>query len=182
MKNIFLIVIILSISIIAFTQENSLDKLLYKKGVYQKQETYDLLGINGKYNAMDMDIVKVSQSGVSIYFLRLSYDYPSKGTFVNVIEYTELLDILRSAKQLKVDSEKEIHVSKPDDTQSSYKTLDGLELGYFIDYKQVDKSPIWFIKISYSIRDALFIVKDFATVESSLNRAKQKIEEVKVLK
>ena len=73
MKNIFLIVIILSISIIAFTQENSLDKLLYKKGVYQKQETYDLLGINGKYNAMDMDIVKVSQSGVSIYFLRLSY-------------------------------------------------------------------------------------------------------------
>jgi hypothetical protein len=90
------------------------------------------------------------------------------------IEYTDLLEVIRVLGTLKLEAANDLS-SKRDYVENKFVTSDGFQFGYYI----TEGKTKWYMKLAQNVTDNTLFINDAQTIETSLNEAKDKIEEIK---
>ena len=89
------------------------------------------------------------------------------------IEYSDLLEVIKALAILKSEALAD-QSSKPDYLENKYVTSDGFQLGYYV----TEGKGKWYIKFDRYGSDNTVFINDVQTIETSLNAARNKIEEM----
>ena len=147
---------------------------LSKKGTIIKFIDYNLVPLKSWNYTTRTKIRRFVSSNQSLYFYLISVVGVNNTSTIS-IEYPELLDAINSLSLLKAEIEKD-QLSKPDHLENIFTTQDGLQIGYNVEEKG---KATWFLK-SEKVGMASYVeFKDFQSLESTLQEAKNKIEELK---
>lgn len=153
--------------------ETKMDKFSSKTGTFSKFIDTQLPNLKLSYGSVETRIRKLISGTESLYF----YQIEKKGQYSNStasIEYSDLLEVIKALKTLKQDIEKDV-ASNPDYLENKFITVDGFQIGYYVDK---GKSS-WYIKLEKYGSDSTLFVKDGLTIESTFDEAKTKIEDLK---
>ena len=156
------------------TVKTKMDVFASKTGVITKFVDYNLPQVKGSYGAIsDARVRKIVSGTTSLFF----YQIIKEGKYSNStasIEYTDLLEVIKALKSLKVDVEKDIQ-SAPDYLENKFTTVDGFQVGYYVSKGKA----VWYLKLEKYGSDNTLFVNDAEALESSFDSAKLKIEELK---
>lgn len=182
MKKILLSISILLISICGFTQETKkeqdqiktkIDLFSSKTGIITKFIDFTLPKLNDKYSEAKTRVRKITNGITTGYFYQIIKD----GKYDDItasIEYTDLLEVIKALKNLKLESEKDL-LSDVDYLENKFTTVDGFYIGYYISSKKI----VWFLRLEkYGSENTLYF-DNSTLIESSFNEAKEKIELLK---
>ena len=106
------------------------------------------------------------------YFYLIEKESKNANTTAS-IEYSDLLEVIKALAILKNEAAAD-QVSKPDYLENKFVTSDGFQLGYYI----TEGAGKWYMKFDQNGSDNTVFINDVQTIESSLNAAKNKIEEM----
>jgi hypothetical protein len=131
-------------------------------------------GFKSKLTPAEYKIRKVTAGNMDTkyYFLIEGVGDYLKGTAV--IEYSDLLEIIKAVKSLK---ETEISdITSSNYLENKFRTTDGFTIGYYIK----DTKSVWYADLEkYGSRNTLFISGNGSDVESVLESVKTKMDEIK---
>ncbi|MDN5289019.1 MAG: hypothetical protein JWR38_5293 [Mucilaginibacter sp.] len=176
------IVLFLFISAVAFSQEikkdakvfeTKMDKFSSKTGTFSKFIDTQLPDLKLSYGSAETRIRKLINGTESFYF----YQIEKKGqysTSIASIEYSDLLEVIKALKVLKQDVEKDM-AANPDYLENKFTTVDGFQVGYWL----AKGKSSWYITLEKYGSNSTLPIKDEMTLETALDGAKAKIEELK---
>jgi len=147
----------------------SANKIQFNIPVYQRNYDWTI----GQCKQPLDDIPEVGYSRLlSAHFIK-SGQY---STNTASIEYSDLLEVIKALKTLQFEEPKDI-ASNPDYLENKFITVDGFEIGYFVDKGK----STWYLKLKKYGNDnnTLFIKDGSSNIETAFNDAKTKIEELK---
>lgn len=90
------------------------------------------------------------------------------------IEYLDLIEVIKSVSSLKTQYQEDIQL-KPDYMENKFTTVDGFQVGYYIEG---DKGS-WYMRLERSGSDNTLFINKVETIEESFAAAKAKIESIK---
>ena len=151
--------------------KTKMDAFASKTGVITKFTDTNLESLKTTYGEIsETRIRKVTSGSNSFYF----YQIEKKGkynTSTASIEYNDLLEVIKALTSLKSEIEKDI-AANPDYLENKFVTVDGFQLGYFIN----KGNATWYLRLEkYGSENTLFI-SSVDTIEAAFNQAKNKIE------
>jgi hypothetical protein len=154
--------------------ETKMEIFTSKTGIISKFIDTKLPSLKLTYGEMsDTRIRKLIIDSESRFF----YQIIKSGKYSNTtasIEYSDLLEVIKAMKTLKVEIEKDI-ASNPDYLENKFTTVDGFQVGYYIDSGKTN----WYLKLEKYGSDSTLFIKDGDILESAFVEAKNKIEELK---
>ena len=106
------------------------------------------------------------------YFYLIEKESKSAHTTAS-IEYSDLLEVIKALATLKSEAPGD-QSSKPDYLENKFVTSDGFQLGYYV----TEGKGKWYIKFDRYGSDNTVFINDVQTIETSLNAARTKIEEM----
>ena len=106
------------------------------------------------------------------YFYLIEKESKSAHTTAS-IEYSDLLEVIKALATLKSEAPVD-QSSKPDYLENKFVTSDGFQLGYYV----TEGKGKWYIKFDRYGSDNTVFINDVQTIETSLNAARNKIEEM----
>ncbi|MCF3110912.1 hypothetical protein LL912_19155 [Niabella sp. CC-SYL272] len=118
-------------------------------------------------------IRKISSGSLNGYFYQIK-KYDSYGGTTASIEYSDLLELLRAVKALKVEVSNDIGAD-PDYMENKFVTDDGLQVGYYIRKGKAT----WYIKLEKYGSDNTLFINNADVIETAFIEAKNKIDELK---
>lgn len=183
MKYLFTIAVVFLSSLNGFSQnvkkevpasETKMDQFSSKTGVITKFIDTKLPNLKMKYGgSVETRVRKLISGNQALFFYQIEYSSEYTSTTASV-EYSDLLEVIKALGSLKADLEKDV-ASNPDYLENKFTTNDGFQVGYFVDKNK----PTWYLKLDkYGSKNTIFI-SDGLTLETALNDAKVKIEELK---
>jgi hypothetical protein len=153
--------------------ETKMDRFTSKTGTFSKFIDSKLPVLKISYGSAETRIRKLISGTEAIYFYQIEKSGQYNSTTAS-IEYTDLLEVIKALNALKTEADKDIALN-PDYLENKFITVDGFQVGYFIDKGK----STWYVKLEkYGSENTLFI-KDEMTLEAAFNDAKAKIEELK---
>lgn len=154
-------------------ESTKMDVFASKTGVIMKFVDYTLPDLKVSYGVAETRVRKLLSEGQTMYFYQIS----KKGQYdtkTASIAYEDLLEVMKAYTSLKSEAEKDL-VSNPDYLENKFVTDDGFKLGYYINNGKIT----WYLVLEkYGSGNTIYI-KDISDLDSALNGAKQKIEELK---
>lgn len=133
---------------------------------------YALPDLNLSYGVAQTRVRKMMVGGESKYFLQIS-SKGKYGTKTASIEYEDLLEVIKAIDALK-ESLISDQAMNPDYLENQFVTEDGFKLGYYVSKGKIS----WFIVLEkYGSGNTLFL-SDESKIETLLDSAKNKIEEL----
>lgn len=177
----FILFICVMVSLSAFAQdikkeaekaETKMEAFASKTGVITKFKDYNLSPLKTTFTANDTRVRVFSSGGEKKYFYQIEKE-GKYSTKTASIEYSDLLELLKALQSLKSEVELD-KASQPDYLENKFVTEDGFRLGYYVSKNKVS----WFIQLEKYGSDNTIFINDVSLIESSLNEAKSKIEEL----
>ena len=182
MKKILLLLVIVTFSTLtAFNQDakdesTKMDQFASKTGVIIKFTDYSLPNLNLTYGAAETKVRKMESADETMYFYQISHE-GKYGTKTGSIAFEDLADLINALQSLKEQSHNDL-TNSGDYLENKFITDDGFKVGYYIS----DGKLKWFIVLEkYGSGNTIFI-KNVSTIEDSFNGAKQKIEELMLIR
>jgi len=182
MKKIVLISLLLSFLLITIHAQDvkdadtKMEQFSSKTGSIVKFMDFKLPNLKHSHNsAIHVNIRIIISDSLTGHFLQISKrgDY---GTTAS-IAYEDLIEVIKALKTLKQESNEDL-ILNPDYLENVFVTDDGFEIGYFITISK--KKVGWFLKLTnYGSNNKLYF-KDVESIETFLNSAQSKIEELKL--
>ncbi|MBL0743044.1 hypothetical protein [Chryseolinea lacunae] len=159
------------------TQEKQLttkfEEFSSKVGSMLKFEDYPLSPLKIKLGgSVETRIRKLSSGGVTMHFYQIQ-KRAQYSTSSASIEYSDLLEILRSLATLKQASGAD-QSRNPYYLENKFITTDGFQVGYFVS----DGKLSWYIKLEQYGSDNTLFISDPEFLASSFNEAKAKIDDL----
>ncbi|MGJ7032813.1 hypothetical protein [Niabella hirudinis] len=156
--------------------KTKMDVFTSKTGSLIKFIDTNLPSLKTAYGISETRVRKISSSSGNGYF----YQIEKKGQYSNTtasIEYTDLIEVLKAVKALKADVSNDI-AANPDYMENKFVTADGFQVGYFVDKGKAK----WYIKLEKYGSDNTLFINDADVIETAFTEAKNKIDELKVVK
>lgn len=181
MKKIFTILVLL-ITTYSFSQDNKtqsdkaktkMETFSSKAGVITKFIDFNLSNLKTSYTVAETRIRKINSGNLEKYFYQI--EKPGKyGSSTASIEYSDLLELIKALNSLETQVASDLE-KNPDYLENKFITEDGFQLGYYINKGKAK----WYIKLEEYGSDKTLFIKDLSLIESNLNEAKVKIEDLK---
>ncbi|MFC1616780.1 hypothetical protein ACFL2K_01010 [Candidatus Margulisiibacteriota bacterium] len=173
----FIFILFLSIVISAKDIKESktkMDVFSSRTGVITKFIDYKMSRLETKssYGFAETRIRKFISGGQIAYFYQIESEgkYGSKKAS---IAYEDLLEIIKAIKKINKDIDKDIK-SNPDYLENKFVTDDGFQVGYYVS----EGKSSWYLVLEKYGTDNTVFMKDFASISTAFNQAKQKIEKL----
>ncbi|SFB30031.1 hypothetical protein SAMN05660845_2511 [Flavobacterium swingsii] len=158
----------------AETTKTKLEVFTSKTGSITKFTDFNTSGlkVSGIQTPLETLIRKVNSGILVAYFYQIKRNVTNSTAS---IEYTDIIEILKAIKTLKLEYDKDISL-KPDYLENKFTTSDGFLIGYYAD----NSKNSWFIKLDkYNYKDETLSFDNVETLETAFNEAKLKIEDLK---
>jgi hypothetical protein len=155
--------------------KTKIDEISLRTGLITKFTEYNLSPLKTSYGTSETRIKKITSNGQTSYFMQLEKkaSLGSNVTYTASIAYDDLVKALNAMKTLMTEVDADA-ASKPDYLENKYITIDGLQVGYYVDNKG---KVSWYLKPGAG-QETLY-VKDPNIIVDSFTQAKNKIEELK---
>lgn len=182
MKQLLVVAIALIASISSYSQqtpavqqkETKFEQFNSKFGTIVRTVSYPIPDIKRRFGKGETEVVKLTNgNNESRYFLKITNE-GQYSTADAVIEYTDILEILKALAVLKQSETSDL--SSPYYLESKFGTSDGFEVGYYI----LSGKSNWYLRLEKIGRDAtIFPTGTSSDIEQIFVNAKTKIEELK---
>ena len=139
--------------------ETKMDKFVSRTGTFSKFIDTRLQSLKLSYGSAETRIRKLISGTEAVYF----YQIEKAGQYTTSaasIEYSDLLEVIKALNALKMDVDKDIAIN-PDYLENKYVTVDGFQVGYFVDKGK----GTWYVKLEKYGSDNTLFVKDEQTLE-----------------
>lgn len=160
----------------AKTFETKMDRFSSRTGVITKFIDTNLPNLKTAYGgSAETRIRKLDDGSDSRYFYQISKS-GQYSTNTASIEYSDLLEVIKALKTLKAEEAKDI-ASNPDYLENKFTTVDGFQVGYYIDKGK----STWYLKLEKfgSDNNTIFMKEGSNAIETAFNEAKAKMDELK---
>lgn len=182
MKKTLVVAISLIASVNLFAQqqtttpktESKFESFSSKSGTIVTFTDYPTDGLKRRFGKGETSVRKVTNgSNESRYYFKITNE-GQYSTSTAVIEYSDLLEILKAISVLKQSEVKDI--TNPNYTESKFRTSDGFEIGYYVSSGKSN----WYLQLERIGRDnTIFPSGTITEIEQTFLAAKTKIEELK---
>ena len=155
-------------------QSSSYDSFISQSGVIIKLQDYILAAIPGSaYISYDNKVRVIASGEVKRYYLQITKTNKNDKV-TGSIESLDLISMNNAIKilQKEYDAEKD---STVDYTENKYITNDGMQVGYYISFRDSG----WFIKLDKYKTDSLIFFNDSKEILDGIQSAIDKINELK---
>ena len=154
--------------------ESKFESFSSKSGTIVRFTDFPTEGLKRKYGKGETSVRKVTNgNNESRYFLKITNE-GQYSTSTAVIEYSDLLEIIKAIFVLKQSETTDI--TNPNYTESKFRTSDGFEVGYYVSGGKSN----WYIQLERIGRDnTIFPSGTISELEQVFLSAKNKIEELK---
>jgi hypothetical protein len=178
MKKLLMVTMVL-VSYVSYGQEKTetfktkTDVFLSKTGSIIKYVDYSLPYLKGSYSSSETRVRKITNgtnTPLIVYQITKEGKYSSSTAS---IDYVDLIEIIKALKTLKTDVITD--VSSSNYIENKFVSTDGFQLGYYVSKGK----SVWYIKLEKYGSDNTIFIDNVETIETSLNEAKIKIEEIK---
>ncbi len=179
MKKFLFISVMTFVSLVSFGQEKTetfktkTDVFLSKTGSIIKYVDYSQPALVSKYSSCETRVRKITNgSNVPL----IVYQIVKEGKYSNStasIDYVDLVEILKALKTLKSDVITD--VSSTNYIENKFVSTDGFQLGYYIS----GGKSVWYIQLEKYGTDKTVFIDNVDTIETAMNNAKIKMEEIK---
>jgi hypothetical protein len=144
-----------------------------KTGSITKFVDNKLPNLSASYGAAEIRVRKITNGAATAYF----YQITKEGKYSNSvasIEYSDLIELLKSVKVLKGEVINDI-AANSDYRENKFVTVDGSQVGYYVSKGKAN----WYIKLEKQGSDNTLFIDNGDTIETALTDAKSKIDELK---
>ena len=169
----------LLVSFVSYGQEKTetfktkTDAFLSKTGSIIKYVDYSQPNLRSSYSSCETRVRKITNGTNAPLIV---YQITKEGKYSNStasIDYVDLIEILKAIKTLKSDVVTDVTSSNY--IENKFVSTDGFQLGYYIDKGK----SVWYIKLEKYGSDNTLFIDSVDTIETAMNNAKIKIEEIK---
>lgn len=154
------------------TIKTKIETFTSKTGVITKLVDFKLLNLKERFGSSETRIRKISNGSISAYFYQIEKQ-GKYGSSTASVEYNDLIELLKALRALKSEVEKDLLSS--DYLENKFTTVDGLQMGYFVDKGKIN----WFIKLEKYGSDNTIFIENGDIIDNAFNDAKSKIEDLK---
>ncbi|UCA60896.1 hypothetical protein KB553_05025 [Chryseobacterium rhizoplanae] len=155
------------------TAKTKMDVFTSKTGSITKFTDIKLPYLKASFGSAETRIRKISNGKVTAYFYQISKEGKYSNTTAS-IEYTDLNEVLKALKALQNEVNNDI-LANPDYLENKFVTVDGFQVGYYIDTGNVH----WYIKLEKYGSDATLFIDKYEAIETAFSEAKNKIDSLK---
>lgn len=158
----------------AETVKTKMDIFASKTGTIVKFLDYNLSGIKGSYGTnTETRIRKITSGTVSGYFFQIEKAGQYSSSKAS-IDYNDLLELIKAVKTLKVEVDADL-ATNPDYLENKFTTVDGFQVGYYINKGKV----AWYIKLEKYGSDSSVFIPNSDLILAAFEEGKAKIEQLK---
>lgn len=150
-----------------------MDVFVSKTGTITKFIDTKLPYLKASFGSAETRIRKISNGAVSAYFYQISKEGKYSNTTAS-IEYTDLIEVLKALKALQNEVNNDI-LANPDYLENKFVTVDGFQVGYYIDKGTVH----WYVRLEKYGSDVTLFIDKYETIETTFSEAKNKIDSLK---
>lgn len=181
LKNIFLVPGLVLCSIVSGQEtkkenesiKTKMDVFASKTGTITKFIDTKLPYLKASFGSAETRIRKISNGAASAYFYQISKEGKYSTTTAS-IEYMDLIEVLKALKALQNEVNNDI-LANPDYLENKFITVDGFQVGYYIDKGTVH----WYVRLEKYGSDVTLFIDKYETIETAFSEAKNKIDSLK---
>ncbi|MBO9617715.1 MAG: hypothetical protein J7539_01660 [Niabella sp.] len=158
------------------TFKTKMDAFASKTGSLMRFVDTKLPNMKTSYIGAETRVRKISSGTINGYF----YQIVKKGQYSNTtasIEYSDLIEVLKAVKALKAEVGNDI-AANPDYMENKFVTDDGFQVGYYVEKGKAK----WYITLEKYGSDNTLFIDNADAIDEAFTAAKNKIDELKILK